>query len=158
MPSWLSGLTSSTCIHENASSILGPAGWVRDLALPWAVVQVCSCSFDSTPGLGTSMCHGCSPKKRGKRQNKTKQKQKTRLSFTISAFQQILLAFKCDFGDPSKSCLLVFLGWQYLLIHLYLFFFSSFPHSLLWILKYCLDDWEGCSKFGCVWGRQFFFR
>ena len=31
-----------------------------------AVVQVSSCSSDSTPGLETSICHGCGPKKKKK--------------------------------------------------------------------------------------------
>ena len=37
------------------------------------VVQVSGYSYDSTPSLGTSICHGDSPKKT-KKQNKTKQK------------------------------------------------------------------------------------
>jgi len=36
-----------------------------------AVVQASSCSSDSSPSLGTSICCGCGPKK-GKKQNKTK--------------------------------------------------------------------------------------
>ena len=32
-----------------------------------AVVLAGSCSSDSTPSLGTSICHGCGPKKRKKR-------------------------------------------------------------------------------------------
>ena len=31
--------------------------------VPAAVMQTSSCSSDSTPNLGTSICHGCSPKK-----------------------------------------------------------------------------------------------
>ena len=31
-----------------------------------AVVQVGSCSSDSTPSLETSICHGCGPKKKKK--------------------------------------------------------------------------------------------
>ena len=30
------------------------------------VAQASSCSSDSTPSLGTSMCHGCGPKKQKK--------------------------------------------------------------------------------------------
>ena len=29
-----------------------------------AVVQASSCSSDSAPSLGTSLCHGCGPKKK----------------------------------------------------------------------------------------------
>ena len=32
-----------------------------------AVAVIGSCSFDSTPDLGTSMCHGCGPKKQKKK-------------------------------------------------------------------------------------------
>ena len=37
-----------------------------------AVVYAHSCSADSTPSLGTSMCYGCSPKKQKKPKNNKK--------------------------------------------------------------------------------------
>ena len=78
-----------TSIKEYASLIPGLIQWVVDLALPQAaaqikkqltsglavvVTQASSCSLYSTPSLGTSICHGCSPK--NKATNKTKQKDK----------------------------------------------------------------------------------
>ena len=36
-----------------------------------AVVQAGSCSSDSTPSLGTSVCHGCGPKKIKKKKEDT---------------------------------------------------------------------------------------
>ena len=35
-----------------------------------AVVEAGSCSSDSTPSLGTSICRGCSPKKTNKKKRK----------------------------------------------------------------------------------------
>ena len=73
-------LTNPTSVHEDAGLIPGLAQSVRDLALAvscgvcrsqvWVgsrvavtVAKAGSCSSDSTPSLGTSICHGCGSKK-----------------------------------------------------------------------------------------------
>ena len=68
-----------TSIHEDVGSIPGLVPWIRTLCCHelWcrsqmqlgshvavAVAQASSCSSSWRPNLGTSICHGCGPKKK----------------------------------------------------------------------------------------------
>ena len=71
-------VTNPTNIHEDAGLTPGLSHWGLSIRhchelqcrlqtqlrsrITVAVVQACSCSSDSTPSLGTSICCGCCPK------------------------------------------------------------------------------------------------
>ena len=58
--------------------------WIR---VAEAVVEASSCSSDSTPRLGTSICRGCGPikkKKEKEKKAKTKPKEKNNVSSELA--------------------------------------------------------------------------
>ena len=78
-PLWLSGLRTRHCLCEDVGLIPGITQWVKNLALPQAAAEVAgmaqiwccggwsighSCSSNSAPGPGTSICCRCSQKKK----------------------------------------------------------------------------------------------
>ena len=57
-----------------------------------------SCSSDSTPSLGSFICHGCSPKKTKKKRKEKKKKEKK-----IRKFEFVwLFCTGCKWKDKAK--------------------------------------------------------
>ena len=68
---WLSELRTRCCLCEDAGSSPGLVQWANDLALlqaaEWVIdVAWVQCYCDCGVGLGTSICHRCSRKKKKK--------------------------------------------------------------------------------------------
>ena len=61
------------------------------------LVQASSCSFDSTPSLGTYICHWCSPKKTKKKKKKERKKKGIRVCTLERARSQT------KFADTRKK-------------------------------------------------------
>ena len=59
-----------TSIHEDTGLIPGLAQCVKNSGITVVVVYASSCGSDSTPSLGTSISHGCSPKKKKEKRKK----------------------------------------------------------------------------------------
>ena len=85
---WLSRLRIQHSISEDAGLTPSLTQWVKDPVLPQAAMQVTDAaqilgccgydvgpnySFHSAPGLGTSICYGCSHKKKKKQKQTNKQ-------------------------------------------------------------------------------------
>ena len=85
MPTVAQRIKNPIRIHEDTGSIAGLSQWVKDLALSWAAMYVaevgqipccCGCGWgigwqlqlNLTPGLGTSICCWCGPKKEKKKE------------------------------------------------------------------------------------------
>ena len=64
-------LTNPTRNHEVSGSIPGLDQWVKDLALLWLWCRPAATALIRPPSLGTSICHGSSPRK-GKKAKKKK--------------------------------------------------------------------------------------
>ena len=73
--------TNPTSIHEDTTSILGLSHWLRiqccrelwcrsQTWLRSCIAVAGSCSFDSTPSLGISICCECGPKKKKRKKHR----------------------------------------------------------------------------------------
>ena len=103
-------LTNSTRIHEDVGLIPSLVQWVKEPALPWAVVLVtdvawiphcCGCGIGQKlwlqcdPSLGTSTCGGCGPRK----EKKTKKKKRNNSEWFLSGRNVKLFLLISNFHD-----------------------------------------------------------
>ena len=64
-PLRLSRLRTWHSVHEDVGSVSGLSHWVKDAVLLQAdAAPICTCSWDSAPGQGTSTCHRFGGKKK----------------------------------------------------------------------------------------------
>ena len=111
--------------------------WLRP-GIAVAVVQASCYSFDSTPSLGTSLCHECLPKK----WQKKKKMKVFKCSHSSECFSRVFLkdliipplkyAYKCSLLSPDHKNL----------------FFSFFFFFFFW--SFCLFSVPTQTRFHCV--------
>ena len=141
--------------REVASSIPDLAQWAQDPALPWAVVCRDTSDFmflwlwcgptassNLTSSLGTSICHGCGPKK------KKRQKKNMELNISIRAVKQ-MPTINTDFLQTISVILrflflLIFFflwstSWLFLFFSFQFFLTLFFHFYLQWLRAWALE-------------------
>ena len=69
-----------------------------------AVAVASSYTSDSTPSLGTSMCHRCGPKKQKRKTKKTQEMIPKKVSCPVSHTNQELWPHWAGSGDLARAC------------------------------------------------------